>query len=298
VPEWSTRAIMLKAGDADVISVANPTQFEQLVGVPKIKTIQAKYEGFLEVLYLGINFDPALQPAETQVPPDFFDDIHMRRAFAYAFPYERYIDEIWLGYAEAAKGVLPLGWPGAFESYPYYYDLEKAEEELKLAHGGKYYDEGFQVAFGYQIWATETHGRAYEMLAEELAKIDPKFKLIPYGTTWGDMLRMAGGMLVGVIGLDPAWYRLFYHSKSGWERYYGWSNETVDNLITESTKIPFMDQRIPLLEEAMEIVAYECPAIHTVFNPHFIAMREYIDGYYYQVNWVVSPGYFYSIEKG
>jgi peptide/nickel transport system substrate-binding protein len=182
---------MLQVGDADGIAVHSVTEFEQLTGMPGVTPIQSKYAGFLEIMCLGINFDPNLQPLETEVPPEFFDDKHMRRAFAYAFPYDRYIDEIWLGYAEKAQGVLPEGWPGSFNDFPYYYDLEKAEEELKLAHGGKYYEEGFQIAFGFQTWAAATHGRAYEMLGEEFAKIDPKFKVVSYGTTWGDMLESA-----------------------------------------------------------------------------------------------------------
>ena len=297
VPEWSTRSLMLKIGDADGIAVHSVIEFEQISEMPGVQPIQAKYAGFLEILCLGINFDPAVQPPEMQVPPDFFDDIHMRRAFAYAFPYDRYIDEIWLGYAEKAQGVLPEGWPGSFNDFPYYYDLEKAEEELKLAHDGKYYDEGFQVSFGYQAWAAETHGRAYEMLGEELGKIDAKYKVAPYPTMWGDMLNAGGGMLVGVIRLDPVSYRSFYHS-DGWSYYYGYKNERVDELLDESTYSPFIEDRMPLIQEAAEIAADECPFIYTVYNPFLVAIRDYIGGYWYQVNHVVDGGYFHEITKG
>jgi peptide/nickel transport system substrate-binding protein len=288
---------MLQVGDADGIAVHSVTEFEQLTGMPGVTPIQSKYAGFLEIMCLGINFDPNLQPLETEVPPEFFDDKHMRRAFAYAFPYDRYIDEIWLGYAEKAQGVLPEGWPGSFNDFPYYYDLEKAEEELKLAHGGKYYEEGFQIAFGFQTWAAATHGRAYEMLGEEFAKIDPKFKVVSYGTTWGDMLESAAGMLVGVIRLDPVSYRSFYHS-DGWSYYYGYKNEEVDDLLDQSTYSPFVEDRMPLIEQATTIAAEECPFIYTVYNPFLVAIRDYIGGYWYQVNHVVDGGYFHEITKG
>jgi peptide/nickel transport system substrate-binding protein len=298
VPEWSTRSLMLRAGDADGITIATPTEFEQLVGVPGINTVQIKYRGFVEVMYFGLDVDPSQMPPEHEVPADFFNDEHMRKAFAYAFPYEQYIEEIWLGYAEAAKGVIPEGWLGHYENYPYTHDLEKAEEELKLAHGGKYWDEGFQVAAGTQLWAMGTHGRAYELLGEEFAKIDPKFKIVPVGTSWSDMLNMPLGMLVGVIGLDPVWYRNIYHSDYGFEYSYGWKNERVDELIVQSTETPFIDERLPLLQEAMDIVAEECPAILTVFNPQFGAFNDYIEGYWYQVNHVVDGGFVHEISKG
>jgi peptide/nickel transport system substrate-binding protein len=297
VPEWSTRSLMLTNGDADGIAVHNVEAFEQMVNTDGVTAIQSKYAGFLEIMCLGINFDPDLQPPENQVPPDFLADKHMRKAFAYAFPYERYIQEIWLGYAEAARGVLPPGWPGAFEDYPFTYDLAKAEEELKLAHDGLYYEEGFQIAFGYQLWAASTHGRAYEMLAEEFAKIDPKFKVVGYGTSWGDMLNSAAGMLVGVIRLDPNSYRSFYHSE-GWSSYYGYKNERVDELLDAATLTPFLEERIPLIEEATAIAADEAPFIYTVYNPFLVAVRDYIGGYWYQVNHVVDGGYFHDITKG
>jgi len=95
-----------------------------------------------------------------------------------------------------------------------------------------------------------THGRAYEMLAEEFAKIDPKYKILPVGTQWSDMLNMPLGMLVGVIGLDPIWYNNIYHSDYGFESSNGWKNERVDELIVQSIETPFIDERLPLLEKA------------------------------------------------
>jgi len=82
--------------------------------------VQIKYRGFVEVIYFGINVDRNVMPPEHEVPPDFFSDEHMRKVFAYAFPYEKYIEEIWLGDTEAAKGVIPKGWLGHYENHPYY----------------------------------------------------------------------------------------------------------------------------------------------------------------------------------
>ena len=296
VPEWSTRKLMVQIGDVDGIAVATPEEFEQMVGAPGVKPILVKYGGFVEVMYFG--FNSTITPPEHQVPKDFFSDVHMRRAFAYAFPYDKYIDEIWLGYAEEAKGVLPSGFLGAYDNFPYYYDLEKAEEELKLAWDGKYYEEGFQVALAHQTWAAGTHGAAYMMWAEEFAKIDPKFKLVPVGTTWSTMLKMPTGMLVAVIGLDPVWYRNVYHSDYGFAGDYGYRNELVNELIVKSTETPFIEERLPLLQEAMDIVADECPALLTVYNPHFVVFKDYVDGYWYQINHIDEFGYWFDMSKG
>jgi peptide/nickel transport system substrate-binding protein len=159
VPERSTRYLMFMKGELDStgIQAAELETFLNLPAEDEITVRTNKYTGMLDIIYFGQNFDEALAPPGTGVPGDFFDDVHMRKAFAYAFPYERYIQEVWLGWPDAAKGGLLPGWPGYYESFPYEYDLDKALEELKLAHGGKYYEEGFKVPFCYQAWATGMH---------------------------------------------------------------------------------------------------------------------------------------------
>ena len=297
VPEFSTRRLLVEAGDVDGISVQAVSEFEQLLGRPGIQTVTAKYRGFLDAIGLGINFDENLAPPENQVPSDFFADVHMRRAFAYALPYDKYVQEIWLGYATPARGVLPLGWPGAFESYPYEHDLEKAEAELKLAHGGKYWEEGFTVVGGCQSWALPTHGRLYEMWAEEFAKIDPKFKVGFIVASYGDMMRMPIGAWIGTIDMDPIAYRSYMHSE-GWSDYYGYNNPEVDELIELSTYTPFMDERLELLREACEIVADEVPFLFTVHTAYLGTFRDYIGGLWYPINAVVDAGYWFDLTKG
>jgi len=149
IPEWSTRYMMLKQGDIDATggSVANAEMAIDLPPSAGVTVTPIKYQGFIEVCYFGFNFDETKAPAGNEVPGDFFNDVHMRKAFAYSVPYETYVKEIYLGWADAAKGILIPGWPGYYECFPYDYDPAKAEEEFKLAHGGKYWDEGF-TGFG------------------------------------------------------------------------------------------------------------------------------------------------------
>jgi peptide/nickel transport system substrate-binding protein len=296
-PEWSTRVLMLETGEADAIMVRSAGQFEQMAEKEGVKPILAKYSGSLEVFYFGINFDPEIQPPQNQVPPDFFDDVNMRLAFAYAFPYEKYIQEVYLGYAERAMSPLPPGRYADFLTSPWEHDLEKAEEHLKLAHGGKYYEEGFEVIAGTQGWATETHGVAYRLLAEEFQKIDPKFKVIPVPAQWTDMLKMPIGLVSEASGLDPVNYDTIYHSDHSWMYSYGWENERFDELIELATVTPFMEDRVVLYEEAAEILREECPALLLVYVPGFAAVQEYIDGYWYQPNHRTG-GTWYTLTKG
>jgi hypothetical protein len=72
----------------------------------------------------------------------------------------------------------------------------------------------------------------------------------------------------------------------------------VEQLLSKSTEIPFIEERLPYVEEAVEIIADECPALLTVFNPHLIAFKDYIGGYWYNALHQVNVGSFYDITKG
>jgi peptide/nickel transport system substrate-binding protein len=65
-------------------------------------------------------------------PP--FDDVHMRQAFSYAFPYEEVQAGTFGGNATIAKGAVPrLMWTPPVETKTYNFDLEKAKALLQEA---------------------------------------------------------------------------------------------------------------------------------------------------------------------
>jgi len=118
IPEWSTKYMMLKQGDIDCTETS-VSAAEMVMALPTSAGVQLtpiKYQGFVEVCYFGFNFDETKAPADNQVPGDFFNDVHMRKAFAYSVPYEKYVNEVYLGWADPAKGILIPGWPGYYES--------------------------------------------------------------------------------------------------------------------------------------------------------------------------------------
>ncbi|MCW4019829.1 MAG: ABC transporter substrate-binding protein, partial [Candidatus Bathyarchaeota archaeon] len=70
IPEWSTKYLMLRQGDLDMVSPAAPSEAEQLIALPteiQVDVTPIKFEGFIEVLYFGFNFDETKAPADNQV---------------------------------------------------------------------------------------------------------------------------------------------------------------------------------------------------------------------------------------
>ena len=68
------------------------------------------------------------------VPPDFFSDVHIRRAFSYAFDWDTYASDMYNTEAVQSLELPLLGMPGYDPNAPHFtFDLAKSEEEFKLA---------------------------------------------------------------------------------------------------------------------------------------------------------------------
>ena len=71
------------------------------------------------------------------IPPDFFSDINVRKAFSYSFEYGTYIEEAFQDEAVQPTGPVPPNVPFSSPENPiYFHDLDKASAEFQLAFGG------------------------------------------------------------------------------------------------------------------------------------------------------------------
>lgn len=155
VPEWGTRLAMFEAGDADIIAVPRQyvAQMDELVAQGKARMMgpfpaSVCQSGFFNFLVTeGSPFMPLLGG---EPKPDLLADVHLRQAINYALDIDTYIQEAWLGEAWQLPGVIPKGRLGYDPNLPKYgYDLEKAEEELRLAWDGQLWRQGFRLTITY-----------------------------------------------------------------------------------------------------------------------------------------------------
>ncbi len=236
VPEWGTRLLMLKEGDADFIAVprANISAVEPLVaaeiaGFPinepfkPLSRIIKNPEGTVRVfkdltgssMDVGfMNFevvaDSPFIPLLGGVPKrDFFSDVDVRKAFSYAIDWSVYIEEVYLGEAEQPRGVIPKGFLGYNPRQPVYkYDPKKIEEHLRRAWGGELWEKGFTLSIFYNT-GNLMRKAACEMLEfhiEELNKLrpgKPPFVIEVKDLAWATFLGHA------IAGRLPLWV-------SGW----------------------------------------------------------------------------------
>jgi peptide/nickel transport system substrate-binding protein len=229
VSEWGTRFAMMQAGDADIVAVpeGNRSQMDALVGeicpfdleANRYKPCQVVDESLPYRLYLGrpalsrtdmfFNFNVAEgsnylgsgQLDGNGIPPDFFSDIHIRRAFAYCFDWDVYISDVFNGEAVQSP-VIPLaGMPGYQADAPIYsYDPAKCEEEFKLADldddgipagsdpEGDVWTTGFRLQALYNQGNTSRQTIA-DILAINVATINNLFIIETVGLPWPAFLR-------------------------------------------------------------------------------------------------------------
>ena len=134
------------------------------------------------------------------IAPDFFGDVNIRKGFAYSFDWDTYIKDVYNGEAVQSVGITMPGMVGYDPNTPHYtFDLAKATEAFKAAdtdHNGTpdgqqttggVWNNGFFVMMLYNTGNTTRQTMA-EILAADLAKVNPKFVVQPLGLPWAAYL--------------------------------------------------------------------------------------------------------------
>ncbi|MEW5939177.1 MAG: ABC transporter substrate-binding protein [Chloroflexota bacterium] len=135
------------------------------------------------------------------IPLDFFSDVHIRRAFAYCFDWNAYVNQAFDGEAIQSPVVPLAGMPGYEADAPVYaYDASKCEAEFKRADLDK--DgvpagddpEGDVWTVGFRLPAIYNQGNAVrqivaEIFARNLASVNELFVVETVGLPWPTFVR-------------------------------------------------------------------------------------------------------------
>ena len=345
ISEWGTRLAMLEAGDADHIYV--PAQYRPQLE-PYYKTMCYADESCEEVSssgYLVAYRDlpiPAITPAQFNwqinveggnpyvgsseldgngITPDFFDDIHIRKAFNYCFDFQAMIQDALAGDGVQAQGPIPAGMMGYREGEAplYFYDLAKCEEEFKLADvdgdgtpAGEDEDDvwsrGFYMQMAYNS-GNDTRRLTSEILKAGIEAVSPKFNISVVGMPWPVLLNSRRqGMLPIYVGgwledyHDPHnWAHPFLHSQGAYGRIVNMPEEMAaefDAMIVEAATLTAPEDRRPVYE-AMQLRAQEEGVniweYQVLGRFHF---QPWIKGFYYNPAYTQPPyTWIYALSK-
>jgi peptide/nickel transport system substrate-binding protein len=319
IQEWSDRLLLFGRGDADICSV-DPQYLPQVVGNPGIVTT-------LDLPTLGLNpaafFTSDLnmqgndlvgsgQLVEDGIPAEFFNDVHLRKAFSYAFEYQTYIDEV-LGVAGGylTHGPVPKAFEWAYNDDPalyYNFDMEKATEEMKLAHDGAVWETGFTFTLLYNE-GNQSRRVICEILEKNIESMNPKFHIDVRGVPWASYLDklVTEQMPLFVIGWladfpDPHNFVMpFAHSTgtfSGWQgaTLVDMFTEDYDPLITRAMETSVQSERADLYYQIEEQSFEDCYDIWLPQVNGYRVMRDWVQGYAF--NPIFPDVYYYSVSKG
>jgi peptide/nickel transport system substrate-binding protein len=345
IPEWGTRLAMFEAGDADYIYT--PSQYRPQLE-PYYKTIcdaagnctEGNPDGYI-VAYRDLPL-VEMTPAQFNwqinveggnvfvgsgaldgngIPPDFFSDIHVRKAFNYCFDFDAMIQDALNGEGIQAQGPIIAGMMGYREGEAplYSYDPAKCEEEFKLAdvdHDGvpagededDVWEMGFYFQMGYNT-GNATRQTSSEILKAGIEAVNPKFQITVVGMPWPVLLntRRAGKLPIYVGGWledfhDPHnWVQPFLHSQGTYGRVINMPDEIAaeyDALIEEGAKLTTVEERRPIYEELQlkaEEDAVNIWMFQAVGRIHF---QEWIKGWYFNPAYSGAQySYTYALSK-
>lgn len=243
VDEWGTRLAALQAGDADYVTV-NPEFWPQVDAISNQDCDAAtgeckpftgtgtikRYRGLAQTSTTdvllnanintegGNNYIGSGEVDGNGIPANFFDDVHIRKAFNYCFDWDTYIKDVWQGEAEQRNGAVinpMLGYNPKGEEYTL--DLNKCAEEFKAStwkseDGRSLWDTGFYMQITYNTGNT-TRQIIAEILKRNIEQVNPNFKVEVFALPWPVFLkeRTAEKLPVYTIGWGED-----YHDPHNW----------------------------------------------------------------------------------
>ncbi|MDQ3505859.1 MAG: ABC transporter substrate-binding protein [Actinomycetota bacterium] len=216
-------------------------------------------------------------------PP--FDDINVRRAFAYCIDRQGLVDDLLGGQATVANSIVPPAQWGALlpqdELDALYAELPQFSldiEEAKKAIAASAVPDGFSVAIQYPSILAEV-GKALLSMSENLKEINVQLEVkeVPPPQWFADL--DAETLPIGVIGLapdylDPANFIGGTYTGDGPGNRANYLNPEVDALMLEQQSATDPAVRAEAIAEILRLVEPDLPYLHFWWPDSVMAIRE------------------------
>jgi peptide/nickel transport system substrate-binding protein len=334
IPEWGTRLAMFEAGDADYIYVPPPYRaqlepYYQTICYADGSCEEGSPEGYIQAFRDLPR--PVMTPAQFNwqvnveggnpfigsgaldgngVPPDFFQDEHVRKAFNYCFDYDALIVEAMNGDGMQAQGPIIAGMMGYREGEDplYSFDLAKCEEEFKQAWDGQVWENGFYMQVSYNT-GNETRRIASEILKAGIESVNDNFTINVVGMPWPVLLnsRRSGKLPVYVGGWledfhDPHnWVHPFLHSQGAYGAVINLTEDIAaefDAMIEEAASLTTAEERRPVYEEIQLKAQEVAPVIWMYQEVQRVHLQPWIKNYYFNPAYTgVAHAWVYALDK-
>ena len=277
VPESSARRQMMETGECQLTSELSPTDLEALeTQTDKVYTYRA--ETFNNIIMF---MNTATEPC---------NNVDFRRAMAYAFPYEAYVNDILNGNATQSIGMVPASlWGHDPDGFQYSCDLDKAKEYLDKSGVNT---DGLTLTVTYMS-GDDTYASALQLFQVNLKQLGVNLEL--HAMEWDQQWAQAQNtdpaerqdMFVFVWWpdyADPAsWFLSCLHSED--QITYNLSylnNPELDAMIDEAVEMTVTDRDAAEAKyiEAQKIVADQAYLLNIYDEVRSYAISNTIEGVY------------------
>ncbi|MDR0637967.1 MAG: ABC transporter substrate-binding protein [Spirochaetaceae bacterium] len=218
------------------------------------------------------------------------DDVHFRKALAYAFDYETVMTDIYPG-AIPVKGPVPSNVPGNNPDIPRYtYDLEKARAELALSkYAGDPAAQRIEL-----VWCAEVpeEEKIALLINANLSQLGIAVDIVkqPFGSMIESAQSIESTPNLSIVLTAPSYFeagavlKSRYHSSSSgtWEQMEWILDPVLDAAIDDALSTPDRDLRFEKYRQIQEQIYDLCP---TIWMFSLAERRAYQSGY---VEWPVA----------
>jgi peptide/nickel transport system substrate-binding protein len=309
VSEFTTRRLQLQQGDADLITVDRPQQ-SQVAGMAGVAIRDDLPQLVIQVLQFNLKIDANGNPDVGSgkldgngIPSDFFSDVHVRKAFAYAFDYQTFIRDGYRSKAIQPNGPIIQGLLGYDSSLPKYtFDKAKATAEFKEAWGGKLWDAGFKFTTTFNTGNTVREVAA-RLIKDVVESLNPKFKIDIRNLQWSSFLQATNQHKGTLYALgwavdypDPDDFaQPFLSSKGDYPQRNSYNNPEADKLVQEGAATADPAKRKEIYKKLTQIAYNDVPGIYAAQPTAFKVMRSWVHGWYW--NTVYGGEDYYPLSK-
>jgi len=297
ISDPSSLALALRSGEVDGSFGVALSQVSQFSNIDDVKLVEG--DG-LSVVSLMM---------DTETAP--FDDIHVRKAFSYAWDGSTFVKNVLKGHADVANAISSPGfWTNVtsaddakkkLASIPSYaFSMAKAKQELAQSS----VPDGFTASISYPDARPEL-GQALQVLAQNLKKLNItlNIKEIPYAQ-WVTLISAHKDLTIQIAQWNPDYpdpsdfIVSQYPSSHAVQNQYNLSNyknPEVDALINQELASTDNAERADIMQQILQKVATDDPNVNMYWPHTMMAIRapfSYSDynGLYYSEMWVRNIG--------
>lgn len=263
-PDISAESSAMLAGDIDIISTLQPTEYLRLDNNAGVNTLRVPSGQFC-----NINFGCDTKP---------FNDPRVRRAIALTVDRSAMVDFVTEGFGTPGNDT-PIN-----ASYHFFADLPLREaniDEAKKLLTEAGYPNGFEatlIASDKPSVRTQLAVALREMAKE--AGVTINVQTMPHAT-YLEQVWKKGSFYVGFYNMQPTEdgiFKLLYTSDAAWDET-RWNNPDFDKLIAAARGTTDEAKRKQLYADAQKLMNEYVPSIIPAFFDVLAAKREWVEGY-------------------